>query len=91
MNWLQKTSIPCAANPAREATGRCTTNVDGVCIAGGTKIAGTSGFELASLGNPSTVCAAAGLFVAGNQRYTVNGWGVSTNANTLKLSSLNLL
>jgi hypothetical protein len=85
-NFLQLSSIPCASASAQEAAGQCMTNVDGVCIRGGTKVAGTSGYELASMGYPQATCAAAGLFVANNQRYTVSGWGVSTNANTLKLA-----
>jgi len=86
MNFLQMSSIPCAANPNRDATGKCITNVDGVCISGGTKIAGNGGYELASMGYPAATCASAGLFTAGNQRYSLNGWAVGTNANTFRMS-----
>lgn len=88
VNFLQMASIPCAGNPSREATGQCLTNVDGRCIAGGTLVAGSSGYELASMGFPTNVCAAAGLFAAGNQKYTVNGWAVGTNANPFKMNRL---
>jgi len=84
-NFLQMSSIPCAGSPSREAAGRCLTNVDGVCIMGGTKVAGSSGYELASMGYPTTTCAAAGLFAAGQSRYSVNGWVVTQNANVLKV------
>jgi len=84
-------SIPCAANPGKDATGRCLTNIDGVCIAGGTKVAGNSGYELASLGFPSNTCASAGLFIAGNQRYSLDGYAVGTNANAFKLANSGLL
>lgn len=86
MNFLQKASIPCQGNLDAASSGQCLPNIDGVCIYGGTKVAGTSGYELASMGFPTATCATAGLFAAGNQRYAVNGWTVSTNANQLKLS-----
>ena len=91
MNFLQMSAIPCTASSTRETSGRCLTNPDGVCISGGMKIAGTSGFELASMGFPTQTCAAAGLFTAGNQRYSLNGWTVGTNANTFKLAGIGLL
>jgi hypothetical protein len=85
-NFLQKASIPCAANPIKQAEGRCSTNVDGVCIYGGSKVAGSSGYELASMGYPNATCASAGLFAASQQPYTVNGWSVTRNANALKVN-----
>lgn len=86
INFLQMASIPCAADPAGEATGICSTNIDGVCIRGGTKIAGSSGYQLASLGYPAHTCAAAGLFVSTNVRYAVGGVAVFDNANLPRLS-----
>lgn len=84
-NFLQLSSIPCASQVAQESAGKCLNSVDGVCMRGGTKIAGTGGYELASMGYPSSTCAAAGIFTAGNQRYSLDGWKVVTNANVLKL------
>jgi hypothetical protein len=88
-NWLAMAAIPCNSSPAATAlasVGKCLNNVDGQCMKGGIKIAGTTGLQLASMGYPTTTCATAGLFWAPNQKYSLDGSAVSTNAMTFLLA-----
>ena len=85
-NFQAMAMVPCTTHPTEEVSGTCLTNIDGTCIKGGTKVAGTTGFSVASMGTPSHQCAAFGLFAAGNQRYTHMGWDVTDNANPLRVS-----
>lgn len=85
-NFYAMSMIPSTIEPNAEASGHCLVNVDGMCIRGGVKVAGSSGYELASMGFPTTKCYALGLFASGNQRYSQFGWDMSDNANILKVS-----
>jgi len=88
MNFLQMSSVPCSSGLAMAGSGQCTVNVDGVCIKGGNLTGGSTGYQLASMGYPGATCSAAGLFAAGNQKYSVNGYAVSTNAIAFKSKQL---
>lgn len=87
-NFLSTTSIPCMTASFTEAQnqGKCLPNVDGVCVFGGERVAGTSSYQLASLGYPGGQCVSAGLFAAPQQPYEIFGWAVTNNANPLRLS-----
>lgn len=85
-NFYATSMIPCTTEATPEANGKCMVNVDGRCIRGGVKVAGSSGYELASMGYPTNKCNSLGLFAGGNKRYTQFGWEVNPNANVLKLS-----
>lgn len=70
---------------SQNTTGKCITNIDGSCIAGGRLVAGTSGYTISGLGNPQSTCAAFPLFASINVPYTSSsqGYQVATNANEL--------
>lgn len=85
-NFFAMAGVPCSTEPSMEAAGMCLTNIDGQCIRGGTRVAGTSGYALASLGFPGGRCDSFPMFAAGNQRYTPTGWDATSNANPLRLS-----
>ena len=69
--------------------GICGFNPDGVCIAGGTKVSGSSGYRLSSLGYPPEQAAAEGNDCAGchsftlwyknHSPYELMGWNLKTN------------
>jgi len=85
-NFVSMSMIPSGEDLSLAAQGSCQTNVDGQCIRGGTKQAGVSAYALASLGAPNATCASLGLFAAGNQPYTVDGWTSSSSTLTFKSS-----
>lgn len=85
-NFFKMAMIPCSNNPSLEVQGLCSTNVDGKCIAGGTRVSSSGGYGLASLGFPSKECLSFPLFAASNQAYTANGWRTTNNINPLRLS-----
>lgn len=85
--FYERAAIPCAHNMSCVAEGTCALNVDGKPIRGGTKIAGTSGYGLSSMGMPAHACAAFPLFAAGNRQYMQMGWQVTTNRNPLTLGT----
>ena len=85
-DFMSMTSLAPAQDHSQAMTGKCLTNINGDCIKGGTLIGGGSGYQLASLGFPSTVCASAGLFARGNMKYTQMGWDVANNAIPLKMA-----
>lgn len=85
-NFQAMSAIPCTTHPTSEISGTCITNIDGVCIKGGVRVGGTTGFSVASVGGGGSQCAAFGLFAASNQRYTHQGWDVVDNANPLRVS-----
>jgi len=85
-NFQLMAGLPCGLQAQAEAQGTCLTNIDGVCVRGGEKVAGSSGLTLASMGAPNSVCYAASIFAAGNIRYSLNGWDTTTNANPLRLA-----
>lgn len=85
-NFYAMAMIPCTTAVEAATAGHCQTNIDGECIYGGTKVAGASGYELASLGFPSAKCYSFPLFAGSNKPYTQFGWGVETNSRPLRMS-----
>ena len=69
----------------QNTSGKCITNIDGSCIAGGRLVGGASGFTLPGMGNPHTTCSAFPLFASVDVPYTSSsqGYQVATNANEL--------
>jgi len=70
---------------SQNASGTCITNVDGKCISGGRRIAGSSGYDMAGLEGKET-CSAFPLFCTTGIPYTTSnrGYLCSVNANSLK-------
>lgn len=73
--------------------GACAPNVDGVCISGGTKVSGSSGYQLASMGYPAadadndpsscSGCHAFPLWYSSGRTYQLWGTEMATSRNPL--------
>jgi len=83
--FYERAALPCTKNATCFTQGTCAINIDGKTIRGGDKIAGLSGYQLASMGAPAQGCAAFPLFAAGNQAYQQMSWKVSANRHPLTL------
>lgn len=83
-NFLASASLAPVQNSSAVSAGQCSTNVDGVCISGGQRVSGSSGYELASLSSSGGQCYSAHLFASPFQPYVPMGWKVGTNAVQLK-------
>ena len=86
-NFLATAGIPPTLQASASEAGMCATNVDGACIRGGVKVAGSSGYALASLGGPTAHCTALGMFAGGNKPYALWGWEARPNLNMLRDST----
>jgi hypothetical protein len=88
-NLIGLAAIPRVERIARQnAAGTCITNIDGDCISGGMLIAGTSGYDVASMQPPGVAkCAAFPLFCAVQLPYTSTQPGYQCATNAIRLNS----
>jgi hypothetical protein len=72
----------------QNAAGNCITGTDGICIHGGIKVAGESGYDLAQFQPPGVAkCAAFPLFCSTRLPYTSTSQGYQCSTNALQLQS----
>ena len=91
MSLKEQAAIPVINYYTSDAykTGKCAPNIDGVCISGGTKVAGSEGYRLASMGYPleqaasdggsGGFCAAFPLWYASGRDYELEGVQLATS------------
>lgn len=72
----------------QNASGSCITGTDGICIHGGTTVAGSSGYDLAQFQPPGvSKCAAFPLFCSTRMPYSSTSQGYQCSTNAIQLQS----